>query len=387
MLTDEELAYLAQPIINIFNDLEIELILDIAKRFDTYDKIGGTLEWRLKKLEELGALNKSTIKIIASHSTKTEKAITKMLKEASMANFDKVLIDEAFKKNKLKMSYTKAMNSDLIAKCIKDSNVTISQSIKMIQTSARESVKQAYMDVLNKAYIETSSGIYSYSESITRAMKEMAKQGITGATYERTDAETGEKKVIRYSIEGVIRRDVVTAANSVANRASIELAESMGYENVEVSQHIGARYSEKSKIANHAGWQGKVYKIIGNDEHYKNLAEETGYGEIIGLGGINCRHRTFPFIVGVSTPQGQLYEFEENRKRRDILDKQRSMERRIRHWRKQKLVADQIGNEKYKKYCSVKIDDLNKQLDSFCDRNKLRRETLREVIATNGQRK
>ncbi len=83
MLTDEEINYLNHEILAIYQDMELDLIIDIARRFDTYEKIGGSLEWHLK-LDELGALNRETVRILARYSTRSEKAIRKMLKEASL---------------------------------------------------------------------------------------------------------------------------------------------------------------------------------------------------------------------------------------------------------------------------------------------------------------
>ena len=41
MLTDEEINYLNHEILAIYQDMELDLIIDIARRFDTYEKIGG----------------------------------------------------------------------------------------------------------------------------------------------------------------------------------------------------------------------------------------------------------------------------------------------------------------------------------------------------------
>ena len=65
MLTDEEINYLNHEILAIYQDMELDLIIDIARRIDTNEKIGGSLEWHLKKLDELGALNRETVRMIA----------------------------------------------------------------------------------------------------------------------------------------------------------------------------------------------------------------------------------------------------------------------------------------------------------------------------------
>ena len=88
MLNDNELAALTQPIINIYSRIEYDLIVEIARRFDTYDEIGGSLEWQLKKLDELGTLNADAVKTIARFSEKSQSEIVEMLKKSTFANID-----------------------------------------------------------------------------------------------------------------------------------------------------------------------------------------------------------------------------------------------------------------------------------------------------------
>lgn len=78
-------------------------------------------------------------------------------------------------------------------------------------------------------------------------------------------------------------------------------AEQTGVDYVEVSSHWGARTGEGH--ANHAAWQGKIYRIHGSDEKYGNLERETGYpSDPAGLCGYNCRHTFSPFWPGISEP-------------------------------------------------------------------------------------
>ena len=75
MLSDNELTQLTQPIIAIYNQIEMELLEKVAKRFDVYDKIGGSLEWQLKKLDELGALTTEAVKVISNMSKRDRKSV------------------------------------------------------------------------------------------------------------------------------------------------------------------------------------------------------------------------------------------------------------------------------------------------------------------------
>ena len=364
-----------EQVVRIYNEIEIELLIAIAKRFDVYDKATGTLEWQLKKLDELGGLSNESINIIAKHSKRTKEEILKVLKEAGYSNLDFSLLELAYEEDFIAINPDTLKNNPVINDIINLSYKELDNAFKMINTKALESVKSAYMNVLNTAYLEVSSGVYDYQSSIRKALRNMANNGITGATYRRG------MTTVNYSLEGTIRRDVVTATHQLANKVSIKSCEELGCEHVEVSSHIGARVNDKNPIANHFGWQGKVYKINGRDEKYDNLKEKTGYpDDILGLGGVNCRHRMFPFFPGISKPTRKTFDKEENQKLYDLTQKQRVLERRIREEKKRAVVyknANDLENyDKSMKKLKQRINEINK----FCKDNGLDRDYSRELV-------
>ena len=373
MLSDNQLTALTQPIISIYNQIEMKLLEQIAKRFDVYDKIGGSLEWQLKKLDELGALTTESVKVIASMSKRGEKEIAQMLNDASIGNIDMDLLDAAFANGFIFVDPKKMMLTDALRATIELSNKELGQTFKLIKTKALESTRQAYMDVINRAYIETASGVYDYGTSIRGALRDMADQGITGATYRRGNV------YVKYSIEGTVRRDTITAVNQLANKGAEKITKEIGAKYVEVSAHIGARVSN-DPIANHAGWQGKVYKIEGSDK-YPNLKEKTGYpDDIQGLGGVNCRHRMFPFFPGISVPNPNQIDEKENKKVYEATQKQRAMERNIRAIKKRMIVAKASGDTEKAKEYRKKLTEKQTEIEQFCKKNGLRRQTEREMV-------
>ena len=62
MISDTDIDEMIQPILNLYNQMEMDLMVEIAKRFASYDEIAGSLEWQLKKLDELGGVNKNLVK-------------------------------------------------------------------------------------------------------------------------------------------------------------------------------------------------------------------------------------------------------------------------------------------------------------------------------------
>ena len=376
MLTDNQLNALTYPIIQIYNEIEYKLLAQIAARFDVYDKVGGSLEWQAKKLEELGALTADAIKLIAKQTNKTEKEIVEMLEKASVGNIKLSDLNKAYSYGMVYVDPVAIMASQPFRATIELSYKELGQTYKLIQTKALESVKQSYMDIVNRAYIETASGVFDYGSSIRGALRDLADKGITGATYRRPNG-----KVVRYSIESAIRRDTLTAVNQLANRGAEKMTKEIGADYVEVSAHIGARVSDKNPIANHAGWQGKVYKLVGSDDDYPNLEESTGYpNDIQGLGGVNCRHRIFPFFPGISVPNPHQIDEEENRKVYEATQKQRAMERNIRAIKKRMIVAKASGDMNTAKEYRKKLTQKQAQIEQFCKDNGLRRQTEREMV-------
>lgn len=371
----KDLDKLTEEIIKIFNAMETALLIEIAQRFDTYDTIGGTLEWHLKKLNELGSLNAEAVKTIATYSKKSEKEILKMLEEAGYANIDMSVLSQAYNIGQISVDPSKMMKSPVMKGILEQSYKELKGTYRLIQTKALESAKQSYMDVLNNTYIEVASGVYDYNTSIRRGLQRMAARGISGATYSRGGT------IVRYSIEGTVRRDTLTAVNQLANKVSYESCKELGAEYVEISSHLGARVHPTNKIANHAGWQGKVFKVVGSDSKHPNLKESTGYpDDIQGLGGVNCRHRMFPFFPNISTPNPIQYDEKENKKVYELTQKQRAMERKLRQLKKQKAVATASNDDVSLKDIDAKITAKSNELGAFCKANNLVRDFTRENI-------
>lgn len=374
MLSDFELTELTQPIIKIYNQIEMELLEQVAARFDVYDKVGGSLEWQLKKLDELGALTAESIKVIASMSKRTEVEILKMLEKASIGNIDMKMLEKAYSNGFIFVNPQKMMQSPALRNTIELSYKELNGTFKLIQTKALESTKQAYMDIINRSYLETASGIYDYNTSIRKALRDFADEGITGATYRRGN------KYVKYSIEGTVRRDTITAVHQLANRGAEKAAQELGVGYFEISAHIGARVS-KDPIGNHAAWQGKVYKLEGSEPEYPNLKEKTGYPDAIqGLAGVNCRHRMFPFFPGISVHNPHQIDLEENKKVFAAQQKQRAMERGIRATKKRMIVAKSSGDTDKAKEYRKELTARQKAIEEFCKKNNLRRQTEREMV-------
>ncbi len=165
-----------------------------------------------------------------------------------------------------------------------DENIALmNREVKNLTGTTAITSQMAYLNATNLAYMQVTSGAFSYQDAIVRAIRATAIDGVK----------------IRYpsgrnaSIDTAIRRSVLTGVNQAAGKLTETYASECGCEYYETTAHFGARPS-------HQEWQGQVFKISGSDGRYKNFYDATGYGSGDGLCGWNCRHSFHMFWPGIS---------------------------------------------------------------------------------------
>lgn len=145
--------------------------------------------------------------------------------------------------------------------------------------------QQAYITASDRAYLRSVSGECTREKAIADAIKECASTGTT------VSYASGQS----ISLDAAVRRNVMTSVNQTGAALALQSCDDMDCDYVETTAHGGARPT-------HEVWQGQVFCISGKDKRYKKFKESTGYGEIDGLCGANCRHSFYPFWPGFSKP-------------------------------------------------------------------------------------
>ncbi len=372
-MTKYEFDNLLKPLVNIYDEIELDIIKDMLTRLLSYDDVQGTLKWYLEKLNDLKSFKKSNQKLIHNNKKNIEKVLKSIVENAGtkVDNFDR--LEEYFNKGLIKKNpnslYNSASINNLISEAFKDSK----SIMDLINTTAIEGANKVYKNIINKAYIETGSGIYTYSESIRKALRNFAKEGIKTVNY---------VSGVSLTIESAIRRDVVTRVNKLVGDCEIEHAKELDTNLVYVDQHLGARIRTKymkHDYEAHDEWQGKKYMIVGSNEEYPNLYEKTGYGEMLGLKGINCYHHMRPTWEWEKIPD-RIDEIE-NKEKYELLQKQRVYERNIRSLKREKIVAKETDDKEYFSKVNKKIKSINEDFDKWLKNNKLTRDYNREYIS------
>lgn len=88
MLTPEFLESFPQPIFNLFQDLEDEILADISRRIAKTGKITDTAQWQIDRLGAILSTDEKIKKAISNTDKQAQKEIEKMLNEAAQTSFD-----------------------------------------------------------------------------------------------------------------------------------------------------------------------------------------------------------------------------------------------------------------------------------------------------------
>ncbi len=365
MLTEKNFDDLVNEIIEMYSNIEVELIKLIASKLEFNENITPSVEWLLNELNKIGALNSETLKVISKYSGKSETQLKAMLNEVGFNSFPKIEQTEIFK------------NNPIIQNIINNSYNEVNNTFVQINQNIVQGVKEAYTQVLNQVYLETTTGIYDYQTSLRRAMDKMTDKGITVATYQSVDKD-GVVITRNYSIEGIIRRDLMTQVHQLAGNVNQRIIEELEPPYIKITEHLNCREQ-------HLPWQGCYIKP-------EDLVDVTDYGNITGLEGINCRHLHFAYFGKVDESQYKIVNgkkvFTQDK---DISDKeaenqykleqkQRAIERTIRKYKRRKEAYRDNDEEMFKK-ANSKVREWQKIMRDFIEENsELRRQYIRERI-------
>lgn len=277
MITPEQWKYIDKQTEKIYGNLELRIIKEISERIANVGYANTIVLDDLKILQEMGVLYSDIINLVAEETEKSYEEIRKIYESAgyqSIAYDDKIYKLAGLSPVPIKQSVSMLQ---LLESTAKKTNYNLNN---LIMTTADTSQTQFY-NAMNKAYMEVSTGVKSYSQAIIDAISDISKQGAY-ITY-----PSGNRR----SVESAVRTNIVTSVNQTCGKLQEMRAEELGWDLMEITAHGGAR-------PQHAEWQGKIVSRSGQ-RGYLSLSD-ISYGEATGFKGVNCRHDWRPYYKGSS---------------------------------------------------------------------------------------
>ena len=327
MLSKDQIEILTDKYITkLYDDLEREVISDIARRVKKMERFTETAELQAMAMREQGyspskiqqqvfkRLNadEEYQKQLAENTKEYKQEIKKIIEEtveAAEKAGDKLVATagdmawnddmQAWKKhgvdlkkpNGLKQLYagiTKQTNGDL-------KNITQSTGFKGT-TLGTTGVLNAYRRTMDLATLKMSTGAFSYQTAVKDCVKMLADSGLRNIDY-----ASGRS----YQLDTAARMCIRTGMNQLAGKIMELNLQETSTPLVYVDAHAGAR-------PEHAEWQGQVYAYDPEGElkdgskagdKYGNFFDETDYGSVTGLMGANCAHHFYPYWEGDPIPE------------------------------------------------------------------------------------
>ena len=385
MLSEEQLEIISEAIQPLFEYLEHEVIVDIARRIAKTLTYSRTAELQAISMSKMGyspaRIRKEAMKILNAdpdfrkavakntleYKREIRKTINEITKEAYKANNEIVagagnmswIDDLSVWKDagkKLDNSYLKRL-TDAFADQTAGELKNMTQTTGFKTMSGYEAVENAYRRELDKAVIKVCSGTFSQDKVIRDVVHDLAQSGLRSIDY---------SSGYSMQLDTAARLAIRTGCHQLAGKVQDRNIEQTGENLVYVSKHWGARNTGVGH-ANHEQWQGRVYYIkdgtdyreeakrIGQD-YITDLWRATGYSvdgahenDPAGLYGYNCRHNHYVWFEGASSlpkeqPQpgpvtinGKTYDYYA------MTQKMRSMERNIRALKREKEALTALG--------------------------------------------
>ena len=338
MLPPSYLDRMPDAFVQLWQQVEEQILQDVARRIGKMDAVTPTANWQLWRYQQTEALRNDVVKLLAKYTGKSETAIRKLLLQAATEAMEREdAIYYHYDMEPPPFEESAALNNLLDA----GARQTCGTWQNLTATTAN-TVTGAFERTLDAAWLKVSTGAFDYKAAVKQAVDSLADD-MPMVTY-----PSGHKD----SIEVAARRAVLTGVNQTTGKLQVARMDEMGCEFVETTAHGGARPS-------HAEWQGRRFHRGGavdyKGKHYPDFEAATGYGTGAGLCGWNCRHTFFAVFPELGDPpqwtQEQLRELnarniEWNGKKYtayEISQMQRARERNVRRWKKRYLAEDAAG--------------------------------------------
>lgn len=363
---------LPEELAELYRALEYTLLDEICSRLKLADQLNEVTVQNIRALRSHGIDLKDIEKAIRKTSGISEKKLQELLDDVVERNqkYYTDLIDLTH----ITQPETLVSIEDTwaIYEQTKQTMRNLTRSMGFLVDAGRTILPpaKAYQWALDNTTMQIQSGAINYNQAIKSAVKQLADSGLKVVDY-----ESGH----RDQIDVAARRAVMTGVNQICAKYTEQSAEYLETPYFEVSAHSGARdKSGPSPRSSHKDWQGKVYSIRAGDI-YPNIYEVCGLGAVDGLEGVNCRHRRFPWVEGVSertytdrqlehiddglgcTFDGKTYTAYE------AAQMQRRVEREVRKLKREKAAYKAAGLTQDERAVNTRIRRLNAKYKAFSE--------------------
>jgi len=357
---------LSLAILEVYLSIEAEILDNMAKYLQ---KPKTNIEedvtvWQIEALSMLGKLSQENLIVIAKKSGVALDTLIELLEQTGYSAVSEIDTDlqPALMAGQL-IQPTVATSSIALTAVLSTYTQQAKDLFNLVNTTMLAQSKQVFTTIINNTVGKVLAGITTPQKALAETAAEWAQHGIPALV---------DKAGKKWSVEGYVNMVVRSTTNNVTNDMQLERFKEYGVDLIEVSSHIDAR--PKCRIC-----QGKIYSLSGKSKKYPAWSTST-YGEIDGLLGINCRHKIYAFIEGVSRKTYDPYPEATVDKAYKQSQHQRRLERNIRSAKKELKMYESLGDEEQIKSAKTKVRKRQAQMRDFIEESGRTRRYDREQV-------
>lgn len=379
-------------ILALYQQLEDDILASMTKRMLKMGYVSESTKYQAEILQSAGLLREDVAQMIAQRTDASVQQVKALFEDAGV---ETVRIDNEIYREAGIVPIDIRQDEGMRNLLEEGYRRTLGTMQNLTGTTAAQT-EQQFVSACDRAYMQVSSGAFSYQEAIMTAVRGFADVG----------AEVVYPSGHRDKLDVAVRRAVLTGVGQATAAVSLKHADEAGCYLMELSAHSGAR-------PGHAEWQGQLVSRTGKnagrtiDGLYVYTLDQIGYGTGRGFKGWNCRHNWYPYYEGFSKPNytkqqiaalnaknipynGQMYsEYE-------ISQMQRTAERKIRKLKRRLITAQEsIKNapddatrasaQNYYNRNAVKLKDAECQLRDLCNQTGQWNDKFRTQVSGFGQ--
>lgn len=275
------LEQLTQPVVDLMQECNNEVIAVICRRLSEIGKLSATDAIVLSNMAHTKDLDEIK-SIISTYTDKSVNEVDTIIKKAAERN--DLLAKQYYK---VGSTIDKSMLDAIMvhsAKRMKDDILNLSNTLAFVIDGKPITAISMYNKAINQGIYAVQQGYTDYNTAIHSTVKKMADSGIR-----KIDFATGYSR----RADSQVRMNVLDGVRQMNQTYREEQGKQFGADGVEISVHDRC-------AVDHQEIQGKQLSIKEFD-----TVQETGLymgRKIRPIGAMNCKHSTFPIILGVSNP-------------------------------------------------------------------------------------
>lgn len=356
MISEADLTDYAYIVSARFDAINTHYIKLMAKQIKEIGKLSPSNLFRLQQMSKMQQNIDSIEYLLAQETGKTLDELDKVLELSGLSVYKDAYelyvahnrIQVPFKQNQNMMNYIRSVQSLTHNTFMNMSNTTV--------------IFEPYRNLVDVAIDAVSNGIDSYNNIIHKQL--------TDSTLQSNLRNADEGLKVTYAsgltrrLDSAVRMNVLEGVRQVNNGIREKAGEEFGADGVEVSAHaLCAR--------DHIDIQGKQFSKkefeLRNEELRRHIST------------CNCKHYTFPIILGVSKPtytDKELKQYKANSEKpvningREMTkyqatQAQRNMETTIRKEKDKYIFADTMGDTEMAEKIKANINQLQSQYNSI----------------------